>query len=699
MRRALDETMVNGDNMREMKQKAEESTSTLLTGLDTLMTAEKATKNSRITGFTDKTGLQKVRTAMLSYYMERFILATDDKPELRAKITKLITGIDTDFKKISAVAAVNGRGVTGNKLNDILKSVNSAWDLRKVEVTEAMDNNDIFHNSIKSLINKHTPEVVTAANDFTKLISNNARHEAMGGIKLMALSVFISAIVTAFFMWSANSMIIRPIVRIKETVEKFARGDLTDRSRVKITLFGREIKDEVSALGCSVDEMADSMSNVLGRIADSSNLLAFSAEQFTASADEIESGTDSQSAQTMQIATAMKEMSATVIEVAQNSQKVSEFARGAQETAAEGGNIVREAISAMQEVSESTTSTADTIGKLGESSEEIGSIISVINDIADQTNLLALNAAIEAARAGEQGRGFAVVADEVRKLAERTTTATKEISTMISSIQTDTGTAVDAMGEGIKKVNNGVRLANETGEALAKIVDGVQSLSEMVLQIATATEEQSATVDEIMGSMDSIAEVSKSNVSAIGEVSSATGETARLATELKELVSNFTVNTGSGDTPEQRLKSSGGKSFSTMKLTWKQSLSTGLEWQDAEHKELFRRINTLFEAMSSRDDTAGLSRAVHSLNELVIEHFGNEEKEMAGSNYAEMNFHISQHNKFKDMVAELQANFEKGIGVKELIKTQSFLIRWFYEHVAKIDKELASHLTNSGIAV
>ncbi|HXI10416.1 MAG TPA: methyl-accepting chemotaxis protein, partial [Thermodesulfobacteriota bacterium] len=198
-------------------------------------------------------------------------------------------------------------------------------------------------------------------------------------------------------------------------------------------------------------------------------------------------------------------------------------------------------ITAMKEVAESTAVTARTIKELGKSSEEIGTIVSVINDIADQTNLLALNAAIEAARAGEQGRGFAVVADEVRKLAERTTKATKEISGMIKTIQNETGKAVGAMDAGTDKVENGVKLANEAGDALKQIFTGVEDVTDKISHIATSAEQQSSTTDEITRNMDSIADVSKSNVASIGEVSNATDEMARLATELKELVSRFTI--------------------------------------------------------------------------------------------------------------------------------------------------------------
>ena len=229
----------------------------------------------------------------------------------------------------------------------------------------------------------------------------------------------------------------------------------------------------------------------------------------------------------------MEEMSATVIEVAKNSQQASESARSAHETAARGGDVVGQAIEAMKEVAESTTVSAVTVKSLGKRSEDIGSIVSVINEIADQTNLLALNAAIEAARAGEQGRGFAVVADEVRRLAERTSKATKEISGMITAIQEETGKAVGAMNSGVSRVENGVKLANQAGEALHQIVSGVENVSEMIGQIATSAEEQSATTDEITQSMDSIAGVAVANVGSIAEVSHATEDLAKLAAELR----------------------------------------------------------------------------------------------------------------------------------------------------------------------
>ncbi|MDP2689170.1 MAG: HAMP domain-containing methyl-accepting chemotaxis protein, partial [Deltaproteobacteria bacterium] len=383
--------------------------------------------------------------------------------------------------------------------------------------------------------------IVTAAEELTKEIASSARGSAMKGVIIMGVAIFLSSMAAVFFMWSTNNQMIKPLIRLKDTVEKFANGDLTTRAGISIRFLGKEIKDEVSDLGQSVDVMAAKMSGVIGRITDSSNLLASASEQLSASSTQITEGANRQSSQTLQAATSMEEMNATVIEVARNSQVASSSAREAQTIATKGGDVVTQAITAMQEVADSTSVTADTIKNLGKSSEEIGTIVSVINDIADQTNLLALNAAIEAARAGEQGRGFAVVADEVRRLAERTTKATKEISGMIKSIQNETAKAVEAMGEGTYKVENGVKLANEAGDSLKRIVTGVESVTDMINHIATSAEQQSATTDEITQNMDSIADVAKSNVTAIGEVANASNEMARLATELKELVANFNI--------------------------------------------------------------------------------------------------------------------------------------------------------------
>ncbi|MBI5561951.1 MAG: type IV pili methyl-accepting chemotaxis transducer N-terminal domain-containing protein [Deltaproteobacteria bacterium] len=543
MRESLDEAMDAGDHLSDIMIEVETTTYPMVDKLNAIVKGFVALKDQSYGKSIDLAGLQRMRTAKMAYLMERYARSNY---ELDAVSEDLKTTMN-DFEKTFAGLRDGSAelGLKPVKHADMLAKFRDAevlWAKRKTLIAQGMKNKDVFARKVNELSNAHTPQMVTAAEGLTSEISIAAGKSAMKGILIMALGILVSAALAVFFLYLTNAHLLAPLIMVKETVEGFARGDLTKRANIKLTFMGFEMRDEISELGRSVDEMAGQMSGVIGRIADSSGQLASASEQLSASATQIATGADKQSGQTVQVAAAMEEMNATVIEVAKNSQQVSESARSAQNIAIKGGDVVTQAITAMKEVAQSTSVTADTIKKLGKSSEEIGTIVSVINDIADQTNLLALNAAIEAARAGEQGRGFAVVADEVRKLAERTTKATKEISGMICTIQTETGKAVTAMAEGTAKVENGVKLANEAGDALKRIVSGVENVTDMISHIATSAEEQSSTTDEITQNMDSIAEVAKANVSAIGEVSRATGEMARLAAELKDLVTRFSVS-------------------------------------------------------------------------------------------------------------------------------------------------------------
>ncbi|HAO92557.1 MAG: hypothetical protein A2X99_03935 [Deltaproteobacteria bacterium GWB2_55_19] len=513
MRASLDSAMESGDALRVAKTGIEETTFPLVEKLNALGRSSETVTNA------------KVRTVKLSYLFERYIISYDDKDEVASSLKETIAGFDKDVEALKNSAG----GAALPKM----------WDERKAQLAGGMNANEAYHKEMHGLVYTYTPRMVAAGNDLTKAIAAEARGAAMRGLATLTASALICAVFTLFFIWIANDHLIKPIIRVRETVEEIANGDLSKRAGIKVKFLGHEIKDEIAGLGESLDRMAGEMSGIIGRIAESSSRLASASEELSVSSALISEGADRQSGQTAQVATAMEEMSATVIEVAKNSQQASESARSAQETAARGGEVVGQAIEAMKEVAESTTVSAVTVKSLGKRSEEIGSIVSVINEIADQTNLLALNAAIEAARAGEQGRGFAVVADEVRRLAERTSKATKEISGMITAIQEETGKAVGAMNSGVSRVENGVKLANQAGEALHQIVSGVENVSEMIGQIATSAEEQSATTDEITQSMDSIAGVAVANVGSIAEVSHATEDLAKLAAELQDLVANF----------------------------------------------------------------------------------------------------------------------------------------------------------------
>jgi methyl-accepting chemotaxis protein len=231
----------------------------------------------------------------------------------------------------------------------------------------------------------------------------------------------------------------------------------------------------------------------------------------------------------------MEEMSQTIMDVAKNASNTADTSKDALNMAKEGKGVVEKTVRGMNEIADSVMEAASTIAKLSQSSAKIGVILSTINDIADQTNLLALNAAIEAARAGEQGRGFAVVADEVRKLAERTGESTHEISGIINEIHSDTERSVSAMNKGKTRVEDGVRFSNEASKSLDLILGASQRGVDMAQAIATATEQQSATSEEVSRSMERIASITKKAEESIVNVKTASEELLKLSEELRQM--------------------------------------------------------------------------------------------------------------------------------------------------------------------
>ncbi len=264
--------------------------------------------------------------------------------------------------------------------------------------------------------------------------------------------------------------------------------------------------------------------------------MAGASEELSAQIEQSSRGTDVQHQRVQETATAMEEMNATVLEVARNASGAAEGADTAKTRAENGQNVVDKVIQAITQVQEQSQAMKVNMEALDQQAEGIGNVMNVISDIADQTNLLALNAAIEAARAGEAGRGFAVVADEVRKLAEKTMVATKEVGTAISTIQQGTRGAAEDVDKAVHSVEAATDLAGESGEALREIVSLVDTASDQVRSIATASEEQSATSEEINHSVDEINRISTETAGAMEESARAVAELAQLAQELNQLI-------------------------------------------------------------------------------------------------------------------------------------------------------------------
>ena len=339
----------------------------------------------------------------------------------------------------------------------------------------------------------------------------------------------VGLVMAAYIARNITSRVSQMVAMIQAIAENdLSREDMQIRNQ-----------DEIGTAGTLLNSMKNNLRAIMQSIAGTAEHVASASEEISASATQTANGSETQKDQVHQIATAMQEMSSTVHEVSENCNKASESAHKASETAREGGAIVGDTLTLMRSIAGSVRETAKSVQELGSRSDQIGKIVGVIDDIADQTNLLALNAAIEAARAGEQGRGFAVVADEVRKLAERTTKATKEIAEMIQSVQADTRGAVEKMQSGTQQVEKGVEVTAKAGESLKQIIGQAEHVGEMVTHIATAANQQSSATEQVNNNMDQINKLVAESAEGAQQSAQACEQLSSLALELQNLVSRF----------------------------------------------------------------------------------------------------------------------------------------------------------------
>lgn len=361
-------------------------------------------------------------------------------------------------------------------------------------------------------------------------IASEARSDLVSSLIISALLIGLALLACMVVVASITTPLARMLAMLKDIAE--GEGDLTKRLDVNR-------KDEIGELSHWFNRFVDNIHAIISQVAGNTNEVSSAATQLQATATQIATAAEEVACQSVAVATASEEMSATSNDISRNCLLASEISSRANSTASGGAVVVQDTLLGMQKIAGRVQESAHTVESLGARSDQIGNIVGTIEDIADQTNLLALNAAIEAARAGEQGRGFAVVADEVRALADRTTKATKEIGEMIKAIQNDTAGAVNSMENGVCEVEKGMESSRKSGDALQQIVDAINEVSMQVHQIATAAEEQTAVTGEISTNIHQITEVVHQTARGAHETAAAASQLSSMAHSLQNMVGRF----------------------------------------------------------------------------------------------------------------------------------------------------------------
>ncbi|WP_373561835.1 MULTISPECIES: methyl-accepting chemotaxis protein [Pseudomonas syringae group] len=375
--------------------------------------------------------------------------------------------------------------------------------------------------------------MLATSNDLIIRQNKSRDADSAKSVTMIAAATALALVLSILAAWVITRQITTPLQETLEVVERVASGDLSRNLKV-------DRKDELGKLQATIQRMTVSLRELVGGIRDGVTQIASAAEELSAVTEQTSAGVNSQKVETDQVATAMHEMTATVQEVARNAEEASEAAVAADRQARDGERVVNEAIAQIERLASSVGNSSEAMGALKQESDKIGSVLDVIKSVAEQTNLLALNAAIEAARAGEAGRGFAVVADEVRSLAQRTQKSTEEIEALIARLQSGTQQAATVMDSSRELSTSSVELTRRAGGSLESITKTVSAIQAMNQQIAAA-EEQSATAEEINRSIINVRDVSEQTSAASEETAASSVELARLGNHLQLLVSRFTV--------------------------------------------------------------------------------------------------------------------------------------------------------------
>jgi len=505
---------------------------------------------------------------------------------------------------------------------------------------------------------------------------DDIEHEFRSKALILVLSLFVITGLMIFIGLYISAAITFPLKEVNEKIENMAHGDLT----VTVDYKGG---DEVGMLARNINTMIGSFRNTISSILTSASEVVSSVSTLKSGSERATDGARDQSMQASQIATAAEEMSQTITDISRNAAVASDTSQEAMQTAEIGKEVADGAVTTINEVHESTGQLSDMIGKLNARASEIGGIVTVIKDIADQTNLLALNAAIEAARAGEQGRGFAVVADEVRKLAERTIKATAEITEKINAVQQESEQTTKSMSESSSKVAQATDYIRQVGESLSHIVDSVQRVRDQIVQIATAVEEQSSASEDVTRNIEKTSHIATDMEKMASDVMEEVSKLSLTAETLRVSAAGFSVEKGSA---------SGNGDF----IQWSSSYSVNIKLIDEQHKQLMKLINDMHRAMQARKSKETVGGILNELLDYTAKHFKVEENWFQQYQYPDYHAHKEIHDNLIKGALDMKARFERG-DQSVNVELMSFLKNWLSNHILRIDKKYSAFLNTKGV--
>lgn len=445
--------------------------------------------------------------------------------DAQAVYEKLISGPDERDLYSQYVQLLGQYRQLEDRLKTLTRS-NNIDELQGLLNNEMVNNSDQMNVVLRKLVDINTAQL--------NAVKEQASIEYDSAFNMVIGLLIAATLLTIVFAWMLIKSITTPIATALLAAETIAQGNLTK----PISIDG---SDEAGRLLLAMKTMQDKLRDTLQGISGSATQLASAAEELNAVTDESARGLVQQNDEIEQAATAVNQMTSAVEEVARNATSTSQASRSAATSAGDGRDLVQETVSAIERMSGDVQGTAELIISLANESRDIGKVLDVIRGLADQTNLLALNAAIEAARAGEAGRGFAVVADEVRALAHRTQQSTSEIERMISSIQTGTEQAVSSMRNSTERAESTLNIAKGAGQALNTINSAVEEINERNMVIASAAEEQAQVAREVDRNLVNIRDLSAQSTNGANQTSAASTELSRLAIDLNGMVARFAL--------------------------------------------------------------------------------------------------------------------------------------------------------------